>query len=125
MELEEIKRFVTTKQEQYKNILEIIEYHQNIINNIIKNNKLDNINDLIGRTHIFNSLLDLFREENIKYVTKEKLINYSELSKNKLLKEDEIKLYKGLTDEDIINSTNNGKEKAYIELLEYLNKKEN
>ena len=125
MELEEIKRFVTTKQEQYKNILEIIEYHQNIINNIIKNNKLDNINDLIGRTHIFNSLLDLFREENIKYVTKEKLINYSELSKNKILKEDEIKLYKGLTDEDIINSTNNGKEKAYIELLEYLNKKEN
>ena len=54
MELEEIKRFVTTKQEQYKNILEIIEYHQNII-----------------------------------------------------------------------NSTNNGKEKAYIELLKYLNKKEN
>lgn len=124
MSLDNIKANIYIKSRDYNFLYEQITNLQNQIDNIIKDNNLDNILDLKGRQRVYNNMLNLFTPNNIKYITEEKLNQYCDKRLHETFSEDEYKLLKGKTNDDLINSENNGIEKAYFEIKDII-KKEN
>ena len=117
--MDNIKEFINNKYKEYELIMNTINVFQEIIDNKLKENKLDNINDLLGRLEIYKKITKTINQVN---PTNEKIIEYCEFKLRKAFAEDEYKLFSGQTDEDLINHKNNGIEKACNEIKEF-NKK--